>query len=425
VITNKSRVVVGGIGPATVVVAAAHESVFQFVDCTDVTVQSLRAESGQGPAVPARLGEQHLLGTVTFLGSPDATVRDCELSCPDSAGPTQSAVYAAPSSDAGTGQVRVLANKLEIGDQQIGVLVVSADEVTVDGNEIRLATAPSTPTRPVLVLPALADEVARFVSGHVATAATEATHTVALPANLTLRVRGPSDIQRLADEFGANITESALRGATPRQLLQRFTRTALVAPHTVEISRKSSNFLAATVSNSRTMAQGIVIGGVQANLVRIRGNIVRGAIQGIHIGLAGANGAMFNAGEVIVHDNVVASAVPFFWGRSRHAYYVGSVERLSMLDNSASLVRIGGSTTSIRAFGVTPVEAVRIHGRSGPWLSVRGLSLTGQFSVGVAITDLSVSQKGLRQHYVSDVLNSAGTGPGLRPTTIAHDRCAP
>jgi len=423
-ISKRTRVVVNGIGPATVIRAAAHESVLVFVDCTDVTVQNLRAESGKGGSAAGRVGEEQLLGTASFLGSSNVTVRNCEFSCPDNSGRTQSAIYAAPSPDSDNGQVRVLGNKLEVGDQQIGILVISADEVTVEGNEIRLA-APQVLPRPGLPLPLVAGEIARFVGSHVLPAADKGGHEVPLPGTSTLRIRGATPVQRIADEFGRSTTEKTLSRGTPRQHLQRFTRRALLAPESLTLSRANIRFLVAAVTSSRTMAQGIVVGGARANLVRINGNVVSSAIEGVHVGLGGANAAMFNAGEVTLRGNAVACAVPFFWNRSRHAYYVGSVDRLSMLDNSASLVRVGAPLRTLGSIAATPVEAVRIHGRSGPWLSVRGLDLSGPFSAGLAITDLSASQGGARLHYVSDVLNSAGTGPALTPATIPHDRCVP
>ena len=426
VISQKTRVVVSGIGPATVVRAAAHESVFQFAGCTDVTVQNLRAESGPGPNVTGRIGEPQLLGALSFLGSTNVTVRNCELSCPDNTGRTQSAVYAAPAPGGQNGQVRVLGSKLEVGDPQIGILVISADEITIEGNEVRLGPAPPVsagPARPPL--PVVAGEIARFVSSHVLSAADEGGHEVPLPGAATLRIRGASAVQRLADEFGTSATESALKRSTPKQSLQRFAKRAVLAPQSLTLSRANARFLITAVTSSRTMAQGIVVGGARASLVRIRGNLVSSAIEGIHVGLGGANGATVNAGEVVLRDNVVACVIPFFWNRSRHAYYVGSVEQLTMLDNSASIIRVGAAVRTLASIAATPVEAVRIHGRSGPWLSVRGLHLSGAFSTGIAITDLSANLAGARLHYVSDVLNSTGAGPALTPATVPHDRCVP
>jgi hypothetical protein len=271
----------------------------------------------------------------------------------------------------------------------------------------------------------VADELARFVGRQVAAGDEPGGHVVALPGNATLRIRGASQVQRLADDFGRATSERALSRATPRQLLQRFVRRAVLSADAVQLAQPNARFFAQAVTSSRAMAQGIVVGGSRAWLVRVHRNLVADAIEGIHVGVSGADAFTVNAGDVILDDNVVACAVPFFWNRDRHAYYVGSVNRLSLLDNSASLRRTGASPTALTSIAPTPVEAVRLYGRSGPWLSVRGLTLTGPFSVGVAVTDLSVQARGARLHYVSDVLNSSGAGPALTPDTIPHDRCVP
>jgi hypothetical protein len=422
-INGKSRVVITGVGPATVLHAIGHEDVLVFRNCVDVTVRDLRAESGLGGNVIGRIGEEHLLGTLTFLGCTDVTVRDCELACPDNIGRTQSAVYAAPSPDRACSRIRVLSNKIEVGDQQLGVLIVSCDESTVLRNEVRLGAAPASP--PKLPLPRLADELARFVGSHVAADTGTSGRQIPLPGDATMRVQGAAAVQRLAEQFGKAVNPKALARGTPREQLQRFTRRALLAPQSVELSRTNTRFLAAAATTSRTMAQGIVVAGARADLVRITGNLVAFAIEGIHVGLSGRSGAEIDAGQVIIADNLVAAAVPFFWTRSRHAYYVGSYQRLTMTGNAASLVRLGASRTALAAITATPVEAVRIWGRSGPWLSVRGLELTGPFSTGVAISDLTASDNRPRLHYVSDVLNSSGTGPALSPSTVPHDRCVP
>lgn len=438
-ITGKQRIVVTGIGPATVVRAAARESVFQFLNCSDVTVRELRAESGTAPDAPE---QAHILGALSFFGCTDVSVIECEASCPDRTVSEQSGVYVAPSTavQGVTGQLpsrtRVLNSKLEIGDQQSGVVVISSDETTIEGNEIRLRPAPSKPIvtlptgpKPVVNKPPIhvATELATFVGSHVlAETDTGSTgHTVKLPGGATMKIRGASQLQRLADHFGRVTTAGSLTKSTPRQQLQRFTRRALLSPETLKLSPSNTKFLLGVISSSRTLAQGIVIGGERADLVRVAGNLVSDVIQGIHVGLSGARGKTVNAGEIVIRDNVVASAVPFFWGRARHAYYIGSAQRVSLQDNSASLTRIGAALALLAAIRPTPVEAVRIHGRTGPWLSVRGMDLTGPFAAGVVITDLSPQTSAAKLQYVSDVLNASGTGPALTPQSIPHDRCVP
>ncbi|MGW3660091.1 hypothetical protein ACWD6R_32600 [Streptomyces sp. NPDC005151] len=425
VVKNKTRIVVTGIGPATVLTSQTRECLLRFEGCRDITVRDLRAESGTASKPETPHGEEHLLGTITFVDCADVTVRTCEVACPDSLGRAQSAVLAGTfDRDRATGPVHVLDNKLEVGDQQAGVLVVSANEATIARNEIRLRSAPPTWDTTVLH-PRIVEEIARFVGSHVIAGEAAAGHEIPLAGGATMRVAGAAVIQRLAGQFGKTVTERALSKSTPRKQLQRFTRRALLAPGSLNVSREASRFLLGA-ARSRSMSQGIVIGGMRAGLIRIEGNLVSGALQGIHVGLSGEGGATADAGQVMINGNVVACAIPFFWSRDRHAYYVGSTQSLTMMDNKASLARIGGAPGLLGAVAGTPVEAVRVYGRVGYLLRIQGLDLTGPFTTGVAITPASeakVYRASLA--YVSDVVNSSGAGPALTPDGVPHDRCVP
>jgi hypothetical protein len=472
VIKGKQRIVVTGVGPATVLRVSGHESVFQFIDCQDVAVENLRAEGGTGPdTVKDRLGEQHLLGALSFLGCIDVTVRDCELSCPDNAGRTQAAVYCAPTPDQLTGRIRVLRDRIEVGDQQTGVLVIGADEVEVSDNAIRLS-APTAPSRTFPLLPLVVKEVARFIGSHVEVVATRVQPNDAsagktggktpaapaktarsraakpaadaaeaapasgkgagrirqLPNGASFALAGPSQMQNIADQFSAHTSAAALAGLTPRQGMEKFIRRAILAPESLALSQTNARFFNGLRLNNRTMAQGIVIGGDRAGIVTVRRNLIEAVIEGIHVGLGSADGGTRNAGAVTISDNIVQCRIPFFWSRSRHAIYVGSVLNLTLHDNTAVLERNGARTTDVAQFTPTSVEAVRIYGRLGPWLSVRGLSLTGPFHCGVRVTDTQPATEFRAQlKYFSDILNASAAGPALLPSPFPypHDRCVP
>ena len=475
VIKGKQSIVVTGVGPATVLRVTGHESVFQFVNCQDIAVENLRAEGGTGPnTVKGRFAEQHLLGALSFLGCTDVTVRDCEIFCPDGAGRTQSAVYCAPTPDQLNGQNRIVDNKIEVGDQQIGVLVVSADEVNVSHNEIRLSNL-REPARPVPApLPVVVKELSRFMGSHVEAEATpgkpvdstlrktpakkvapsgatptkvtkpvadQAVVDAAVPAGkatagrilqlqngVSFGIAGPSQMQNIADQFSAHTSAKALARLTPRQGMEKFIRRAMLAPESLALSQTNARFFASLQTNNRTMAQGIVVGGVRAGIVNVRRNLVEAVIEGIHVGLSSTNGGKEDAGAVTISDNMIRCRIPFFWNRSRHAIYVGSFLNLTLHDNTAALERNGAQTTDVAQFTATNVEAVRIYGRLGPWVSVRGLSLVGPFHCGVRVTDTQpLNEDKAQLKWFSDILNSSAYGPALLPSPFpyAHERCVP
>jgi hypothetical protein len=152
--------------------------------------------------------------------------------------------------------------------------------------------------------------------------------------------------------------------------------------------------------------------------VRIEGNQVIGAIEGVHVGLQAPKADPISAEQVVISNNTVESLIPFFWLRQRHAYYVGNVQSLTMVDNHAHLTRVLVERS-------TPVEAVRVWGILGGRIHIRGLDLTGPYAVGVRVRATSFAVNEVFMHYVSDVLNPSGFPAVDVPQTFIIERCVP
>jgi hypothetical protein len=418
-VARKRRIVITGVGPATVLRVFADEAVLIAALCADIEVTNLRAESDHA----RDRAEQHLLGALSFLGCVEVRVHGCEVSCPDNVGRDQSAIYVAPGPDRQqTDRVTITGNRLEVGDQQVGILVVSAAESTISENRVELAAGDekTRPTRRVAV------ELSNFIASHVLAADAEGGQTVELPGEQKAQIAGGTQVRRLAAEWGKQATATSMnRAPSVREAFQRFAYSALLEPHQTAISKASTGFLVDAVRSARSIGQGIVVGGEQANRVRIEGNHVVTAIQGIHVGVGGGKGEERTVGQVVISDNTVENLVPFFWSRQRHAIYVGSSASTTLVDNHAHLGR--GAIGKLGELRGTGVEAVRIWGRLGAWLSVRGVDLTGGYAIGVHIQDTGdpKQQSGHVLRYVSDVLNTNGPVALVAPGYVAHDRCVP
>ncbi|MEO7069893.1 MAG: hypothetical protein ABI131_05300, partial [Nostocoides sp.] len=408
----------------------------------------------KGKASPP--GDPGLLGGLSFLGGDRIRVHDVEVLVPDSGGKSQSAIYVAPDPNSGDpGQVEICGNRLDVGNQQVGILVASASESRISDNIVRLAT-----TFPGGVFRAnrlVARQLGTFVARHVlvdssAPAPTPAPasapapggapapagpaapgdlagagvvavgkpKSVSLANGVSLSITGASQIRRVITDFAKSASVTRLAGERSSGIaIARFVAASATEPHQATIGAASATFIGDAVRNARSMAQGIVVGGSRAPFVRIDGNLVQGAIEGIHVGVQARGTLSLTAGQVTISDNTVALVVPFFWARQRHAFYVGSVVSLTMTDNHARLARTGNQDA-------TPVDAVRVWGSLGSWIEVRGLDLTGPFRIGVQIRDTgSGPVKGRSLHYLSDVLNADGSVAVDVPADFQHDRCLP
>jgi hypothetical protein len=419
-----------------VLAAANSEAALVATGCDDIEVTHLRVETSVPEGAASPPGDPGLMGGLSFLGGDGIRVHDVEVHLPDSRGKSQSAIYVAPDPNAGDpGRVEICGNRLEVGDQQVGILVASAASTRISDNLVRLtaAAAVSRPNRLV------ARQLGAFVASHVqavvaqpgpapagpARAGPAATgraraRAVRLANGADLSIGGTNEIRRVISDFAKHTSVTRLAGErSSGAAIARYVAASATEPHQAAIGAASARFLAAAVLNARSMAQGIVVGGSRAPLVRIDGNLLQGAIEGIHVGLQAVGKLRLVVGQAVIAGNTVALVVPFFWARQRHAYYVGNVASLTMTDNHARLARTGSQDG-------TPVDAVRVWGVLGTWVEIRGMDLTGPFRVGVVIRDTGPGgSKGRSIRYLSDVLNVDGSVALDVPADFQHDRCLP
>lgn len=443
-VSGKQRVVITGVGPATVLMATNSEAALVATGCDDIEVTHLRVETSVPKRAASPPGDPGLLGGLSFLGGDGIRVHDVEVHVPDSGGKSQSAIYVAPGGKAGDpGVVELCGNRLEVGDQQVGILVASAASTRISDNRVSLAAAAAV-VRPNRLV---ARQLGAFVASHVLLAEVQPTpapapgpvpapglapapapapagrgrvRAVNLADGATLSVAGTVEVKRLVSDFAKNTSATRLAGErSSGSAIARYVAASATEPHQAAIGAASAGFLAAAVRNARSMAQGIVVGGSRAPLVRIDGNLVQGAIEGIHVGLKAVGKLSLVVGQAVIAGNTVGLIVPFFWTRQRHAYYVGNVGSLTMTDNHARLARTGSQAG-------TPVDAVRVWGVLGNWVEVRGMDLTGPFRIGVVIRDTEPGgRKGRSLRYLSDVLNADGAVALDVPADFQHDRCLP
>jgi hypothetical protein len=140
VVTQRQRIVLTGVGPASVVRAIRHEAAIIFDRCTEVEVRSVRVEGG---AVNSP-GDKHLNGALSFLGCTDVRVADSTLTCPTAQAKAQTCLTVRAADDGtGPGRIRVEDNDLVVGAWQVGMLIVDAGTVHVANNHVRAAPAPT------------------------------------------------------------------------------------------------------------------------------------------------------------------------------------------------------------------------------------------------------------------------------------------
>ena len=417
-IVKRSRVVLNGAGPATILRAAKREAAVVFDTCSEVEVRHLRADGG---AVESPPGDAHLEGALTFVACRDVVVADCVLTCPDSSGKAQTCVTVRSGEGGDPDRIRIERNRLQTGAAQTGVLVVDAAQVTIDANHLVLGPAP-----PGRVVFEPNDLLARDLSQRLRAALVDPK----TPGVVTVDVPGATDALHLlpndsslglVKDFVAATSAAAVRKAGgARKALLAYGRALGSGKQLDTLSAPTRSMLAAAATTLRCAGQGIVVAGARVGDVRVRDNVVEGTVQGIHVGVSetAAEGREA-AASVLVSRNVVHALVPSNHDRDRHGIFVGNARSVHVTDTVATLARLG------KAIGraPTPVEGIRIHGTLGPFMTVRQSSLQG-FAVGVRVVPVG-GVPNLRMWLVAETFADGASTALDAPLSVDRQRNVP
>jgi hypothetical protein len=163
-------------------------------------------------------------------------------------------------------------------------------------------------------------------------------------------------------------------------------------------------------AGTAAMAQGIVVGGTQADMVDIRRNTVASAVEGVRVALSHrtvrAREAYDSAGTVAVEGNQVSITVPAEQTDARVGIYVGNAHSVLVADNTVSGPQ--GQQPVVR-------EGVHVWGHFGPMAQVRS-NLVERTMTGITLMPYDASAAGV--WLVADNVTRGGSttvvaGPGV------------
>ncbi len=416
-IGKRSRIVLNGSGPATILRALRREAAVTFDTCDEVEVRHLRAEAGSPGAPP---GDPHLEGALTFVSCRDVVVSDCVLTCPDSTGKAQTGVTvrSRADDDGVPDRIRIERNRFEVGALQTGALVVDVRQATIDANHVLLGPVPSVEH---IMNVEFGRELARRLKVALRPAGSEKAVAVKVPGvRGGLHLSDEAETLGLVRDFASSTSASVVRKAGGGEKALLSWARALGAGRRLEtLSPQTLDRLRASAAQLRAGGQGIVIGGTNVGAVQVRDNVIEGVIQGIHVAVSqGSKAGREAADSVLLARNLVRAVVPASYNRDRHAIFVGNARSIHVLETVASLHRLRTPLDG----APTPVEGIRIHGALGQFLVVRDSSLQG-FTVGVRIVPLEPVPPS-RVWLVAETMAQGATTPLDAPQTVDGERNA-
>jgi hypothetical protein len=383
VLAGTGHLTVDGGGLASRLAASGSECVLRFEGWASVTVRNLYAE---GQTLGA---EDNLQGVLSFMGCRQVLVEDCTLRTASGTRRASSCVWVFNHPSTPTTAVRVRGCRMEVGNIQVGVLVVDATRVTVEDNEIRGPATPAVALTPQQLSDpyylrwlerALVNRL--YASGVNPPAATDLV-TIAV-ANVTLRFHS---IPTLVSAWQTIANDAVTIGPAPDLSThdRRYAWLRSVIAAVIATPARRSKYAglvsyvnALSAQNIPAASQGVVVGGLVAREVRVLNNSMSRVGQGVHVGLGSRelNLTGQRAGVVTVSGNTIegwaSPASPF----ERFGIYVSGCESVRVERNDLQVFRPG----SVPA---TRVEGVRLRGVLGRVALVRDNQLTS-YTVGVA-----------------------------------------
>jgi hypothetical protein len=354
------------------------------------------------------------------VASSEVTLSECSLSCPESAaGRAQTCVTVRSGGGRDPDAIRLERNRLKVGPWETGVLLVDVGHAVVAGNEIAITLDPEGTGVKAGGEP-LARGLRTLIDAAVRPDAERGTRPVKVPGAEPLHVLAGSQAEKLIVALAAQLSPSQVARRGALKALQAAARRAADGPARARLPKSAQAVIGQLQVDLRVVGQGIVVGGSRAGTVEILGNLVEDAVQGIHVGVSDGDPSAREAADIVmIARNVVHALVPSLYDRDRHAVFVGNARSIHVLDTVATLVRAGAIALPF----TTPVEAIRIHGELGPFVTVRQSSLRG-FRVGVRVVAVGAVPQP-RMWLVAETLALGATATVDAPSTVQQERNSP
>lgn len=381
---NKGSLRLTGYGPGTRIIALNDETAILFKGCRSVHVQDLYAE---GRIAAAGGKNSHLGGALTFSGCQQVTVERVALRC--AAAQERSACCLAVSGLAGSlsgpadpSSVRVRDCDMQVGNQQVGMLLVNLNSLHVEGNSLRLAESAAAADFAAM----MRDPLCRAAMRKLLIANAKLTKGDSKVANVT---SGTFSISFQSDKalltawqplFNANAPAAISSAAGLLRWVKRLANRVLLRDPGLKNKTAFDDFynsVSAADLHPPAAAIGIVVAGSRAGEARVLHNTIQHFRIGIQVGLSHhevRRGAPDQVERAVLSGNRLHLRLPTLLTGQRFGIFVGNCNSLIIDGNYLSLER---SARSARVY----VEAVRVFGHLGPMMIVRHNHIVG-FTVG-------------------------------------------
>ncbi|WP_146069665.1 DUF6519 domain-containing protein [Arthrobacter sp. B0490] len=372
VVEGTGHLTVRGAGWSSRIVGPG-ENLLTFKGFASVTVEDFMAES-RGPTSfrgPRPIG---LVGTLGFDQCATVKVRNVHLTCPRS---TQRSAACLRTSG---GTVHVSGSTMLVGDRQVGLLLVDAEQTLVTGNVIRPAGSATVKGIGDMTL----DIAHRIKSMAIRDLSSGKTGNNRVSATVGAGTWSFETYPEFIPEFTAALKDKYADIKELHRDLQVLATAPMVKRPRFSVPLFTTWARDLLARNPTVVGQAVVVARSARNDsavgdVVVCDNIIRGAVQGIHIGASYAGqpryGRQLMLKSVKVEHNEIDVLIPSTGARGRHAIFVGNAHRVLVTGNHATYeTKIPGD--------IFATDGIRVFGYIGPHMHLRENVLEG-FPTGI------------------------------------------
>jgi hypothetical protein len=390
VLRDKGHVAIYGCGPQSRVLAPQSESALQIIACASLRVRDiamLSSKAGNSKAL------SNLKGTLDIVDVAEVDVDHATLSCAEAADKRSASCLRVMHSDANSGvrrSTRIRRCRINPGRNQVGILLVNADRALVEDNEIQVRKKSKgwslkaqleekkyrQAFRRTLISNFSFDGEGFSGSDHPAVSGIRRNGIIDF-SDESIRLYFSTDAD-LVDSWRTYLAlNPPTKGVGAYGIIRHVKRLAdeiLLKQGDVDGFSAFKHWYTTVISNLPAIArQGIVCAGRQANEIRLFGNTIIGAGQGIHIGLSNndkENPAVLKGGRVQIRDNMIHSYLSAEYAGERHGILVGNCDSLDIESNRISITHFPASKPR-------SADGIRLYGYQGRALLIRFNHLSG------------------------------------------------
>ena len=374
IVAAKGNLKLTGAGFGTHLLALKSENALTFQKCNSVIVRDLSVTTG---VAGSGEGEKSLQGSLTFENCPLVILDTLFLRCASDV--IRSAACLRVINDgeladimAGRGLVDVQNCCFHVGSSQIGAIIINGARVQLENNLIEVVDTRSANQRIGRGLGSktgLRAELRRVILADVQEGRVNSEGRENLQiGNITVNFRSDprlTEIKFFAQLLRLFSPEKVSDLPSAEQYLQDSVDALLLKPDT--ISAFVPYFERMVAEDVAALYQGIVIGGEEAEEVRIVNNTIINALQGIHIGQSrrGAPRAeRLKSTVVSIKGNTIYSRLPPAINREAYGILVGNCDSLFIENNVLT-------KEALKSTVFLPMDGIHIAGALGKRMIVR------------------------------------------------------